>query len=262
MSRHHATVSAAERPEFALRHAVMVYTSSMGLEAYATVHEVRGGQKPTLAAGVPATKDACARLARALGAAATLSGFVPPRLVYLGARSLIWWRPPAPATVFFDTTHGAAADQPNDKSGARLIGKRSGITPQPGLVFAVAGRRWYVYALRDAVRPGPDTALARAPYFNVWAEGQICTGNVRLPSSLAPDTLDDYERAFFGSEFTHPNVRGRERLVKAQGGAYAFWRDLLDHGTKAGDFPTRQLIDAKLTLKDLAEKLEKDKRDD
>lgn len=262
----HATVSSPEKPSWELTHAVLVYSQrASGVSfvdqsgAYATVHEVdQDAGKPVLGHGVPATKEACADLARALGAAASLTGFLPPQLVYLGARSILWWRWPRSARVFFDATKSAAGDQANDKAGAALIGKRNGVTPQPALVFGVTSSGWFVYAFEGVDRPGPDTKLLRAPYFNVYADGGICTGNVQLPETLSPSTLARYERAFFDSEFTHPNMRGAERLLRPPLGAYKFWREGLD-GSWGDDFPVGALVDAKLTLAGLARRLEKGK---
>jgi len=258
----HASVNIADRPSWHLRAGVLVYGSEHGGPVYATVHKVegRGNGRPQLGAGVPATRDACAELARALGEASTLSGFVPPALVYLGARAIAWWRPAGPATVHFDTTKSAAGDQANDKTGAALIGKKSGRTPQPALVFAVTGRRWFVFALAASARPGPGTKLLRAPHFNVWENGEICTGNVKLPSSLSVSALEQYERAFFDSEFTHPNVRGKARLVR--GSAYELWASLLAAGDGGREFPVGRLVDAGLTLGELVKQLEKGRRAD
>ncbi|HZF19466.1 MAG TPA: PRTRC system protein B [Burkholderiales bacterium] len=250
-------ITGAEKPLWQLRQAILVYLSGAG--AYATLHDIQGD--PTalrLGAGRPATKEACADLARKLGAMASLSGFVPPELCYLGARSIIWWRPAAKTTVFFDTRTAAAGDQEEDQTAAKLIGKRSGSTPQPALVFAVGSGGWHVFALRDSNRPAPGTKLCRAPYFNVYSSGEICEGNVRLPEQLSPSALAEYERAFFDSNFTHPNIRGKDRLVNHKGGAYAFWRQGLDRAW--GDrFPVEALVPLDLTLQGLARRLEKDK---
>lgn len=253
-----ASISTAERPTWSLTRAVLVYESSRGQGAYATLHLVEtNGQSHRLTNGVPATREACADLARALGATSSLSGFVPANLLYLGAKSIVWWRPPGRARVFFDTTKDAAGDQLSDEKGAAMIGRRTGLVEHPGLVFAVSGGHWYVYALKGAERPGPAAALFRAPYFNVYPDGDICTGNVRLPEALSIGALDRYERAFFDSEFTHPNVHGREKLVHHAGGPYAFWRDLL----AGAALPEKALVDAKLTLERLARNLEKERGD-
>lgn len=254
------SIAGTDKPLWQLRQAVLIYMSGAG--AYATLHAIEGeANAPRLGSGRPATKEACADLARKLGAMATLSGFVPPELCYLGARSIIWWRPAAKATLFFDTRKDPAGDQGQDALAAKVLGKRSGSTPQPALVFAVNARKWFVYALRDSERPGPSTKLLRAPYFNVWASGEICEGNVRLPERLSPGALGEYERAFFDSNFTHPNVQGKERLVQYKGNSYAFWREGLDRAW--GDrFPVERLVPLDLTLQGLARRMEKTKESD
>jgi len=261
----HVTVGGHERGSWDLKAAVLVYGSehnSRDESVYATVHGIeKRGQKYSLAAGMPATKEACSQLARALGAASTITGFMPENLLYLGGRSIIWWRPPAPATVYFDTTRTVAGDQTDDKTAAALIGKKTGRTPQPGLVFAITTSSWYVFAVAGAARPTLESKLLRAPYFNVWTSGQICTGNVRLPESLSPAALQRFERAFFDSEFTHPNVRGKERLVNHPKGAYALWASLFQ--LPAGQpFPEAHLIPLKSNLQRLAKQLESGNRVD
>lgn len=266
-----------QKPAWHLHQAVLIYraveTDSIGQRrstggAYATVHPVaKGKHGPELGAGAPATKEACADLARALGAASTLSGFIPPRLLFLGARTLAWWRPPSLTTMHFNAEKSPAGDQQDDGAQAKMLGKRGGRAPQPGLVFAVTPGDWYVYAVPGQDRPSAGTKIFRAPYFNVWASGRVCTGNVKLPETLSPAALEAYERAFFGSEFTHPNVHGRERLVNHAAGPYAFWRDMLDKKPLDGDlepvFPSAALVSTNRTLGKLIEQIEQGKfRDD
>jgi PRTRC genetic system protein B len=265
-----AEVQSERQPVWHLRRAVLVYFPELPGDhdfnrrpagVYATVHDVAQGKRgPAIGAGEPATKEACADLARALGAASSLSGFVPPNLLYMGARTLAWWRPPGVATMHFNAEKDAAGDQREDKTHAKALGKRGGRAPQPGLVFIVTPGDWYVYAVPGTARPDADTKILRAPYFNVWSGGRICTGNVKLPETLSPAALAAYEQAFFGSEFTHPNVHGRERLVNHPGGSYAFWRELLDQPPAA--FPARALVATKRTLGQLIEGIEKGKLKD
>jgi len=266
MSR--ATIIAPHQAEWVLQSAVLIYGNrSADSSAYATIHPIEtDGKAFRLGAGMPATKEASARFARALGAASTLSGFLPENLLYLGARTIVWWRRPGAATMYFDTTKKAAGDQQENRGSAGLIGKRAGKIMQPGLVFAVTPGRWFVYAVKSEDRPGPSSAIFRAPYFNVWKNGQVCTGNVRLPDTLSTAALDRYERAFFDSEFTHPNVRSGERLTLHPKGSYTFWREALDRGAggsaRAYGFDQRYLVDAKLTLEGLVKQLEKGHRDE
>lgn len=237
-------IAAVAKSQWDLQAAVLVYRSHDG-KAYATVHGIEGdGKRLRLGTGQPATKEACADVARSLGAMSGLSGFTPTNLLYLGARSMLWWRPPATARVFFKPPPDADKDAP----------RGSAVTPQPGLVFGVAGGEWYVYALASGDRPAPSTKLFRAPYFNVWEHGRICTGNVSLPDTLSPATLEQYERAFFDSNFTHPNVR---KLVRGKTGS-AFWREGLAGGWRKG-FPVRALIPESITLQGLAKRLDEAK---
>lgn len=262
-----ASIGTQDKTQWSLTAAVLVYESREGARsasyAYATIHSIESkGRRLRLGAGKPATKEASAAFARALGAASTLSGFLPEDMLYLGARSIAWWRRPKLANMYFDTTKKAAGDQQEDRSHAGAIGKRAGKVMQPGLVFAVTPSAWYVFAVRGGGRPGPDTPLFRAPYFNVWKSGQVCTGNVRLPDTLSTSALERYERAFFDSEFTHPNVHGRERLLIHPAGSYTFWKEILDRKDQEAAFPEKALVDAKLTLDGLTKRLEKGQRDE
>lgn len=239
------SVSSVGGRDLRLSAAVLVYGDGAGA-AYATVHAIDGeAKKMCLEAGRPATRAACAQLARALGEASTLSGFTPPALVYLGAQAIAWWRAPVRSRVFFDSP-----DDPQRQG----VGRRNAVVPHPGLVFAITASDWYVAALRGGARPGPQTKLFRAPYFNVWQSGQICTGNVRLPERMSADMIAAYERAFFDSNFTHPNdPRG---LVRHQGGAIGLWTALLD-GRYPQAFPERALMPMDCTLATFIKRLEK-----
>ena len=80
--------------------------------------------------------------------------------------------------------------------------------------------------------------------FNVWEGGDICRGNVQVPEGTTTEKIDAWNAAFLGSFFTHPNGKGK--LVRYRGGAYPFWRDMLDGKFKK--FPERVLVDVKTTL--------------
>lgn len=206
--------------------AILLYAN--GIDAYATLHAIERAGRGTkggtrLAPGVPATREACARFAQALADRAAFAGFIEPRMLYVGPQVAAWWRAPAPQRVWFET---------EDKPG--FVGKRNAVTPHPGLVFALAHGELYVWAVKGADRPAPGTRLWFAPYFNVWPDGKICEGDMRRPDRVTPDALASFERAFFWSRFTHPNVTRARDFCLMKGGPHAFWRALLDNADAGG----------------------------
>lgn len=247
-------VRAGGMQRYELKSAILLYESNGGgfreKDVYATVHPVERFRKggPRLAAGIPATPEACAAFARSIVERAAFAGWIAQEILFVGPRTVAWWRPPAPATVFFETEH---------KESRRRLGTRQGSTPQPGLVHILKDGDWYVYAVKGTGRPGPRTPLYRAPYFNVWIEGRICEGNVARPGRVTPETLAKFERAFFDSRFTHPNANGRH-LTRYRSGVYGLWRDLLDGKHKT--FPEAALRPhGKHTLESLLRALERGK---
>jgi PRTRC genetic system protein B len=216
-----------------LDQAILVYTG--GQSAFATVHKVGrdGAGRPVLLPGKAMTAVALAKLSRRMRKREP-GGFIPENVLYRDGSALAWWVPPQTRHV---SLRGDA-----DKLGAE---ERSGPVPNPGLVFAVsASRKWLVWAVKGDERPVPGTALFRAPYFNVWATHAICVGNVELPARIEPERIQAWNDAFFRSWFTHPN--DPEKLVAYKGGAYRFWRDLLDG--KHATFPEDVLVPANMTL--------------
>lgn len=214
-----------------LQSAVLIYAASgQGESAFATVHAIhrdKGGAM-TILPGKAMTGVAIARLARRL-TKRDRGGFVPPNLLYQDPTMMAWWVPPARRQIWFRSDA--------DKLGAA---ERSEVVPHPGLVFAAGPHRsWRVWAVKGCDRPNEKTEVYQAPYFNVYDGGTICQGNVEVPgSTTAADKIDAWNAAFFQSWFTHPNVHGS--LVKYRGGAFAFWRDMLDG--RHHEFPEHALV--------------------
>jgi len=236
-----ANVSTMQAMTVRLKHALLVYEDEQ--TAFVTAHPVsiiKG--RPQIGPGAPVSRGALADLARKLAAVTAISGFLPPQLLYLSPRAIAWWRSASPATVFFKCEGDKYVE----------IGTRSGRTPQPALVFTVAADRWYVHAVKGSGRPSSGTRLHRAPHFNVWHTGEICTGNVNLPDRLDPEVLGDFESAFFGSNFTHAN--DPKGLTRYKSGATRLWRDLLAGRHKT--FPEGSLSAMNITLADFIKKLE------
>nr|WP_297383518.1 PRTRC system protein B [uncultured Roseateles sp.] len=219
-----------------LDQAVLLYHGRSG-GALATVHEIMTVDgAPVIGAGRAMTAQAARELAAALLQRAAYGGFVPETVLYIQGDVLLWWVPPARRHIAF-----RVGDEHAEAFGGR---ERGEAVPQPGLVFAASSRTWRVWAVKGSRRPTPQTALYQAPYFNVDAQGRICQGNVPVPEGTTVERIDAWNDAFLRSYFTHPNVAGK--LVRYRGGAYAFWRDMLDQ--RYARFPERVLVDAKTTL--------------
>lgn len=216
-----------------LKKAILVYEGGTG---FATVHDVHGNQETgmTIGQGVPANMEALAEIASTLAKNLHLNDYLPVTVLSVGLGALVWWVPPCKARNIWFKTQG---DQ---------LGKVSGKTPHPGLIFRVIGTKWQVFAVKGNKRPIPSDRLYQAPYFNVWEGGGICVGNVQIPDGSTTNTISAWEAAFFNSFFTHPNTK---RLVKYKGGGFAFWKDML--AGKFKSFPERVLIDIDATLADL-----------
>lgn len=219
-----------------LDQAVLLYHGRSG-SALATVHEViTVDGAPVIGAGRAMTAQAARELAEALLQRAAHCGFLPETVLYLQGDLLVWWVPPARRHLAFRV----GTEQAEAFGGC----ERGETVPQPGLVFAAASNVWRVWAVKGRNRPTPQTPLFQAPYFNVDGQGRICQGNVPVPEGTTVEKIGAWNDAFLRSYFTHPNVTGK--LLRYRGGAYAFWRDMLDG--RFTRFPERVLVDAKTTL--------------
>lgn len=211
-----------------LEQAILIYRSRGGRDArtFASIHPVTLDQgRPMIQCGKPVTRRAARRLADALAAGASSTGFLPGNVLYADGEALVWWLPPQRRHIAF-------------RCAAEGFGERGAVVPHPALVFMVAGTQWLVWAHKGRQRPTPDSPLWRAPYFNVGADGTICRGNVTTPNGPAIDQIAAWEDAFFRSYFTHPNLPNG--LVRHPGGGYAFWAAMV--GQPPASFPQRVLV--------------------
>lgn len=216
--------------------AVLLYHGRSG-GALATVHEVMTVDgAPVIGAGHAMTAQAARELASALLQRAAHGGFLPETVLYVHGDVLVWWVPPARRHIAFRVG--------DDHAVSFGGGERGEAVPQPGLIFAASSRTWQVWAVKGSRRPTLQTPLFQAPFFNVDAQGHICQGNVPVPDGTTVEKIAAWNDAFLRSYFTHPNVAGK--LLRYRGGAYTFWRDMLDQRFKR--FPERVLVDAKTTL--------------
>ena len=208
-----------------LTRAILLYSAgqskgSADSTVFATLHPVRcvgANGAPVIEPGQPVDRAGVLALAKSLSKTKRPArcGFLPDNVLSIGAGHIVWHQPAGTRQVFFDC---------GDKS-PESVGKRSGTVPLPSLIFAARGRFLSVFAVKEKGRPTPDTPLFHAPFFNVWKEGKVCTGSTVLPRAFTPASIEAWDRAFFGSYFTHTNHEG---VVRFKGGAHAFWNAMLE----------------------------------
>lgn len=203
----------AKGQSLSLAKAILLYVSADG-SAAATVHEVENGVI------LPGTLLDRGGLDNAILSLAGASGAVRQvfceRVLFSDATTLCWWCPANIRPIYFQS---GKAELDEHLSGRDVL--------HPPLLFIAKAQDLSVWALGESKRPWGSTALYVAPYFNIYASAKMCTGNVRLPESLAPtqEILEAWEEAFFGTNFTHSNNGGKP-LTKFSEGISAMWKML------------------------------------
>lgn len=192
---------------------------------------IHDGDNARLAEGQLLTPDALRGFVGSLGQSVPAE-ILPERVLVRTADLLAWWMPASVRVMFF-------SDRGGDHALAGMNGKHY---PHPPLIFKVSGSHLWVRALAENKRPNGGTIMHMAPYWNCAESGDVCTGSMRIPRTKSVSVIEDWEAAFFRSEFTHANgTRTRHRK-----GLIALWKSL--QGKK--NFPARQLLPVKQTLSD------------
>ena len=215
---------------YGLSKAILIYSD--GQEAFATVHEPRDspdGGPPYLDAGQPLTADFLRQLAKGLGQTVARE-ILPANVLARTQDMLVWWTKQQRRVIFY-----------SDSSDGRTLNGQ--VFPQPPLVFRVCGSELAIRALAENKRPGSQTALMFAPYWNCDSAGCVCQGSMRVPGSLCLEAMEGWERAFFESGFTHAAIGAR--LTTHPEGFLGLWRDLM---SSPEPFPVEFLVNSGDTL--------------
>lgn len=223
--------------EMKLDQAILLYRSD-GYRHMATVHSVvqkAPDGAPVLGAGALLTTATLRKLSRELGTSSVVE-VLPDYVVARTPELLAWWRPAATRRMFFRA----------ESELAELSGRPF---PHPSLLFVVREGGLYVRALFKSCRPGADTELAAAPYWNVGSDGGVCAGTMGAPNENSVASIAGWEAAFWQSEFTHPGGGGK--VTKARGGTTALWKRLAGKQR----FPTKTLLETE-TLAEYLRKIE------
>ena len=226
-----------DNPTYSCKHAIMLYSGDNG-SGIALVHNVstNSNSQAVIGEGHLAASPEIADLLRKLLGQGDQMRYVPNNVLAFDRDAVVWYVPPVKRSLYFALDSGE---------------KFSGDCWQPGLVFAVIKRTWYVYAVATdptKPRPTPHSQLYHAPYMNVWTSGEICVGNVTLPrgSNFDETMLKAWEDAFFQSWFTHLNDQEQPRIRK--GKFLTFWKKRMSSNSR---FPNGQLVPTTLKLMDV-----------
>ena len=231
---------------FKLRQAVLVYErsgsrgTSLSVPAVVTVHpvaEVDG--RPEIGPGVEASDSFLRRLHAGLSPkqakAEGMFHFLDARVMGHCSRALLWHLPSHRRVMKFHTAAGVQS----------LSGR---VFLHPHLVFFLHAGALQIFAVRHpSVRPRLETELCFAPYYNLNADGDLCWGSAKHPARTTPDSIGEWEDAFFVSRFTHLSYR--KRFVNYRGGHQGLWAAMAKAETK--QFPGTALVSTGRTLRDL-----------
>lgn len=224
-----------------LDHAILLYSgkSENGRDGLVTINPVRiDGDNAFIAPGQPASKAALVEALDHLADRSCTRALFHPRVLGKGPDYLVWYTQPGTRHVAF-----------RHKS---FGGDKAASCPMPGLVFFVRSEGWFVFAYAGKRRPTEKTRLLRSPFFNVYQTGGICVGNIDLPKQRVEAPIEQWEDAFFGTWFKHPNVP-QDELLKKGANPFDLWKDLM--GGKHQAFPSSMLKSAGATLGEMFETL-------
>lgn len=145
------------------------------------------------------------------------SGFIPRNVLSVDNEmgKISWYTEPCKKGLIFEKTI------------------KSTIYPIPYLLWVYDSGKINIYALKSEPKSNLDEIYS-APFFNIYRDGSVCMGNVKLKEkNTFEDIIEDTELAFFNSTFTHLN---NNNIVK---GNYV---ELMDSLKMKDSFPLDELV--------------------
>lgn len=150
--------------------------------------------------GQPATKKSLAGLARLASKKKDTSlesdGVISARLLFIKVNdselSAMWFIPAGSHKIHF-------AKNAEIKTGSYHL---------PNLIMGFKNQKISVFAVKDSydkIIENGDSNLFRAPFLNIYINGDVCMGNntVKERHNDINDLINDVQHKFFGSKFTH-----------------------------------------------------------
>jgi len=151
-------------------------------------------------------------------------GILPSHILHLDPAStgrVIWYSPAQKVNLLFSERLGL----PNGKAYV------------PTLVWKADPHQLSLYAIKEDERPVLETPLFKAPFFNVFARGEVCMGSVKVDlshCSCLEEFTHGWEQYFWNSYFSHLV----ENSSPVRGNIVQLWQSLIGSQTR---FPVDQL---------------------
>ncbi|MBE9599866.1 PRTRC system protein B [Pedobacter sp. MC2016-24] len=161
-------------------------------------------------------------------------GLLPEHVLYINSRkdgNVIWFTPEMQVDLLF-------------KPELTITDGRANVPP---MVWKASRNSLSVYALSRNEKPVLDTRLCFAPFFNIYTDGRVCIGSVKInfdTKCSLEDFITEWQNYFFASTFSH--LLGSVSPVK--GNVIELWQKLVGSKRK---FPLKQLKSTSKTLKSL-----------
>lgn len=120
-------------------------------------------------------------------------GIIPSKVLYVNPQQggyAVWYTPPQEVPLFF----------------ASALGIPSGRGKVPAMVWKASRDELSVFALKSTTKPQAKSKLYHSPYFNVYSNGKVCMGTVRVNITEAArleDFMAQWENYFWNSYFSH-----------------------------------------------------------
>jgi PRTRC genetic system protein B len=120
-------------------------------------------------------------------------GVMPSKVLYVNPQLsgyAVWYTPPQEVPLFFATA----------------LGITSGRGKVPAMIWKAGRGELVVYALKGNKKPDSRTKLYHAPFFNVYKDGRVCMGTVRInitETARLEDFMGLWESYFWNSYFSH-----------------------------------------------------------
>jgi len=120
-------------------------------------------------------------------------GVMPSKVLFVNPDQggcAVWFTPPQEVPLFF----------------AAQLGITSGRGKVPAMIWRANRESLAVYALKGHRKPTANTNLYHAPFFNVYTDGKVCMGNVRVnigQDTRLEDFMEQWETYFWNSYFSH-----------------------------------------------------------